>query len=62
LSWYIDCGKILCLIEEDDAKKACVQADLKGAPLGPNQGEEQEDEMEVDISQLLLREKNKILN
>jgi hypothetical protein len=60
--WYIDCGKIFCLVEEEDARKACVQADSKGAPSGPNQGEEQEVEVEVDISQLPLREKNKILN
>jgi hypothetical protein len=30
--------------------------------LGPNQGEEQEVEVEVDINQLPLRERNKILN
>jgi hypothetical protein len=29
--------------------------------LGPNQGEEQEDEVEVDISQLPEKERNKIL-
>jgi hypothetical protein len=51
--WYIDFGKIFCLVEEEDAKKACVQADLKDAALGPKQGEEQEDEVEVDINLLL---------
>jgi hypothetical protein len=60
--WYIDCGKIFCPVEEEDARKACVEADSKGAPSGLNQGEEQEVEVEVDINQLPLREKNKILN
>jgi hypothetical protein len=60
--WYIDCGKIFYPVEEEDAKKACVQADSKGAALGPNQGEEQEDEVEVDINLLPEKEKNKILN
>jgi hypothetical protein len=60
--WYIDCGKIFCPVEEEDAKKACVQANLKGVALGPNQGEEQEIEVEVDISQLPEKERNKILN
>jgi hypothetical protein len=60
--WFIDCGKIFCPVEEEDARKACVEVDSKGAPLGPNQGEEQGVEVEVDINQLPLREKNKILN
>jgi DNA replicative helicase MCM subunit Mcm2 (Cdc46/Mcm family) len=60
--WYIDCGKIFCPVEEEDAKKACVQVVLKGAALDPNQGEEQEDVVEVDISQLPKKERNKILN
>jgi hypothetical protein len=59
--WYIDCGKIFCPVEEEDARKACVEADSKGASSGPNQGEEQDVEVEVAISQLPLREKNKIL-
>jgi hypothetical protein len=59
--WYIDCGKIFCLVEEEDARKACVEADSKGAPSGPNQGVEQDVEVEVDINQLPLKEKNKIL-
>jgi hypothetical protein len=58
---YIDCGKVFCPIEEEDAKKACIQANSKDAALGPNQGEEQEDEMEVDINLLPEKERNKIL-
>jgi hypothetical protein len=35
---YIDCGKVFCPVEEEDAKMACVQADSKGTALEPNQG------------------------
>jgi hypothetical protein len=27
--WYIDCGKTFCPVKEEDAKKACDQADSK---------------------------------
>jgi hypothetical protein len=60
--WYIECGKAFRPIEEEDAKKACDQADLQGADLGPNQGEVQEDEVEVDINLLPEKKKNKVLN
>jgi hypothetical protein len=40
--WYIDCGKAFCPVEEEDAKKACDQANSQGAALGAIQGEEQE--------------------
>ena len=45
--WYIECRKTFCLVEKEDAKKACNQADSKVATLGPNQGE-----VEVDINLL----------
>ena len=57
--WYIDCEKVFCPIEEEDAKKSYIQANSKAVELGPNQGEEQEDEVEVDIRE---KERNKILN
>jgi hypothetical protein len=60
--WYIECGKAFCPVEEEDAKKACDQADSQGAALGPNQGEVQEDEVEVDINLLPEKDKNKVLN
>jgi hypothetical protein len=60
--WYIDCGKAFCPVEEEDAKKACDEADSPGAALGANQGEVQEDEVEVDINLLPEKEKNKVLN
>jgi hypothetical protein len=60
--WYTDCGKVYCPLEEEAVKKACVQADSKDAALGTNQGEDQEDEVEVDINLLPEKERNKILN
>jgi hypothetical protein len=60
--WYIECRKAFCPVEEEDAKKACDQADSQGVALGPNQGEVQEDEVEVDINLLPEKEKNRILN
>ena len=59
--WYIDCRRIYCPVEEEDTKKACLQADSKGAASGTDQAKEQEDEVEVDINKLPARERNKIL-
>jgi hypothetical protein len=59
--WYIDCGKIHCPVEEEDVKKACENADSKGAAVASDHGEEQEEEMEVDINLLPKKEKNKTL-
>jgi hypothetical protein len=60
--WYTDCGKAYCPLEEEDVKKACIQADSKGAALNTKKDEEQEDEVEVDINQLPKKERNKIIN
>jgi hypothetical protein len=59
--WYIDCGKIFCPVEEEDVKKACFEADSKGATSHPNQAEVEEVEEEVDINELPARQRNKIL-
>ena len=56
--WYIECGKTFCPVEEEDARKACDQADSKA----PDQDAMEEDEVEVDISLLPEKERNKILN
>ena len=58
--WYIDCGKVFCPLEEEDVKKACGQADSKGAAPGTNHGDEQEDEVEVDINLFPEKEKTKV--
>jgi hypothetical protein len=59
--WYIDCGKIHCLVEEEDVKKACEKANSKGAMVASDHGEEQEEEVEVDINLLPEKKKNKTL-
>jgi hypothetical protein len=59
---YINCKKIYCPVEEEDVKKDCAQADSKGAALGPDHGEEQDDKVEVDLDGLPKEEKNKMIN
>jgi hypothetical protein len=53
---------MICLVEDEDVKKACGQADLKGVALGSGHGEEQEDEVEVYVNLLQEKEKKKIIN
>jgi hypothetical protein len=60
--WYIECGKTIFPIEEEDVKIACDRADSKGAEVGSTHVEVPEEENEVDISLLPLKERNKILN
>jgi hypothetical protein len=57
--WDIDCGKIQCPVEEEDVKKACEKADLKGAAVASDHGEEDEEEVEADINLLPEKEKKK---
>jgi septal ring factor EnvC (AmiA/AmiB activator) len=59
--WYIDCGKIICLAEEEDVEMAYDQANSKGAALDSNNSEVQEEEVEVDLNLLPKKERNKIL-
>jgi hypothetical protein len=60
--WYIECGKTICHVEEENVKIACDRADSKGAKVGSTHVEVPEEENEVDISLLPLKERNKILN
>jgi hypothetical protein len=59
--WYIDCGNIYCPIQQEDVRKTCEMADLKGAPTVFDNAQEHEDEVEVDISLLPEKKKNKII-
>jgi hypothetical protein len=59
--WYVDRGKIICLVEEEDIKKACGKTDLKGAALGSDHGEELK-EMEMDLNLFFEKKRNKIFN
>jgi hypothetical protein len=60
--WYIDYGKSICSVEEEDVKIACDKANPKGAELGSDHVEVLEEENEVVLSLLPKKEKNKILN
>jgi cobalamin-dependent methionine synthase I len=42
-------------------KKACEKVDSKGATVASNHGEEQDEEVEVDVNLLPEKEKNKII-
>jgi hypothetical protein len=53
--WYIDCGKIYCPVEEEDVRKACEKADLKGATTSTDNAKKQEKEVEVDLNLSLRR-------
>jgi hypothetical protein len=50
------------LVEEEDIKKAHDRADSKDVGLGTNYSKEQEKEIEMDLSILSKKEKNKIIN
>jgi hypothetical protein len=60
--WYIDCGKSVCLVEEEGVKIACDKVDSKDAELRTDHVEEPERDNEVDLSLLAKKEKNNILN
>jgi hypothetical protein len=59
--WYIECGKTICPVEEEEVKIACDKADLRGAVLMSDQVEVLEEDNEVDVSLLPEKERNKIL-
>ena len=59
--WYIECGKTICLIEEEEVKIACDKADSRGAILMFDQVKVLEDENEVDLSLLPEKERNEII-
>jgi hypothetical protein len=56
--WYLDCPKSFCPVEEEDVKKSCNKADSKGAITIPVNAEEQDVEIEPDLS--LLPEKERL--
>jgi hypothetical protein len=60
--WYIECGKTICPVEEEDVKIAYDKADSRGAKVGSTHVEVPEEENEVDLSLLPKKERNKILN
>ena len=60
--WYIECGKTICLVEEEEVKHACDKADSRGAEQGSDHVDLPKDMNEVDLTLLLENEKNRILN
>lgn len=59
---YIECGKTICPIEEEGVKISCDKANSRDVELGSNHVEVLEEEIEVDLSLLLEKERNRILN
>jgi septal ring factor EnvC (AmiA/AmiB activator) len=60
--WYIECGKTIYPVEEEEVKIAYDKVDPRGADLGSDLVEVLEEENEVDLSLLPEKERNKILN
>jgi hypothetical protein len=60
--WYIERGKTIYPVEEEDVKIICDKANSRGAVLGFDHVEVLEEENEVDFSLLPEKERNKILN
>jgi hypothetical protein len=60
--WYIECGKTICPVEEEDVKAACDKADPKGVKLGSDVVVVLEELTAVDLVLLPKKKRNKILN
>jgi hypothetical protein len=59
--WYIECGKTISVIEEEDVKTAYEKADPRGVKLGSDNVVVPEEVSKVDIALLPEKERNKIL-
>jgi hypothetical protein len=59
--WYIECGKTISVIEEEDVKTAYEKADPRGVKLGSDYVVVPEEVSKVDIALLPEKERNKIL-
>ena len=59
--WYIECGKTICLVEEEEVKISYDKADSRGVVVVFDQVEVLEEENKVDLSLLPEKEKNKII-
>jgi hypothetical protein len=60
--WYIECGKTIYPVEEEVVKIAYDRANSQVGEVGSTHVEVPEEENEVDILLLPLKERNKILN
>jgi hypothetical protein len=60
--WYIECGKAICPVEEEDVKATCDKADPKGVKLVPDVVVVPKELTLADLALLPEKERNKILN
>jgi hypothetical protein len=60
--WYIECGKTICPVEEEDVKAACDKVDPRGVKLGSDVVVVPEELSAADLALLPEKERNKILN
>jgi hypothetical protein len=60
--WYIEYGKTICPVEEEDVKATCDKADPRGVKLVPNVVVVLEELTLADLALLPEKERNKILN
>ena len=60
--WYLECGRTICPIEEEDVKATCDKANPKGVMPVPDVVVVLEELSLADIALLLAKERNRILS
>jgi hypothetical protein len=60
--WYIECGKTIYPVEEEEVKIACDKVVSRGPELGSEYIEVPEEVTKVDLALLTEKEGNKIFN
>jgi hypothetical protein len=60
--WYIECGRTICPVEEEDVKATCDKADPRGVKLVSDVVIVLEELSLADIALLPEKDRNKILN
>jgi hypothetical protein len=60
--WYIECGKTICPVEEEDEKATCDKAETRGVKLVSDVVVVPEELTLADLALLPEKERNKILN
>jgi hypothetical protein len=60
--WYIECGRTICPVEEEDVKATCDKLDPKPSKLVPDVVVVPEELSLADVALLPEKERNKVLN
>jgi hypothetical protein len=60
--WYIECGRTICPVEEEDVKATCDKADPRGVKLVPDVVIVPKELSLADVALLPEKERNKVLN